>query len=183
MTVLPQRRVAGYHDIRMDGMCDLIMRAKGASVLDIGCNRGLVGFEFANNGATLVHGCDHYEPGIRTAREIFADMRHVESRFECLDLTQENVLAVFGEQKYDIVLMLATYHQLKRIMGGTQLSMLIGTIAARTLKYFAWRGTSRDKQANDAELTRLDSDLAEFRRIHYSEISEELGAAAIWQRA
>ena len=43
-----QRRVAGWHDIRMDGMTDLVCRAKGASVLDIGCNRGLVSFEFGS---------------------------------------------------------------------------------------------------------------------------------------
>ena len=28
-----QRRVAGWHDIRLDGISDLVMRARGASVL------------------------------------------------------------------------------------------------------------------------------------------------------
>ena len=183
MTEMPQRRVGGSHDIRMDGMCDLIMRAKGASVLDIGCNRGLVAFEFANNGATKVHGCDNYEAGIRTAREIFADLRNCKSKFECVDLTSPNAMQnAFGDQKYQIVLMLATYHKLKRIMGASQLAMLMADIANRTVKYFAWRGTSRDKESNDAELATLDKALHEFKRIHYSEISEELGAAAIWQR-
>lgn len=60
------RRVAGYHDIRLDGMLDLVIRARGASVMDVGCNRGLVGFEMANNGATLVHGCDNFAEGIDT---------------------------------------------------------------------------------------------------------------------
>ena len=63
-----QRRVAGYHDIRLDGILDLTIRAKGASVLDVGCNRGLVAFEMANNGARVVHGCDNYAPGVETAR-------------------------------------------------------------------------------------------------------------------
>jgi len=81
----------------MDGMVDLVMRAKDKSVFDIGCNRGLVGFEFANNGASIVHGCDIYEEGIKTAREVFADIRSTESRFEVVDLTNgSKALNVFG---------------------------------------------------------------------------------------
>jgi len=68
-----QRRVAGYHDIRLDGLTDLVLRAKGQKVLDLGCNRGLVGFEMFNNGATTVHGCDIDEGCIWTARGLFAD--------------------------------------------------------------------------------------------------------------
>src|SRR5678810_812408 len=83
-----QRRVAGYHDIRMDGMTDLVIRARDKRVMDIGCNRGLVSFEMANNGAALVHGCDIYKEGIAAAREIFADLRSVRSQFEVVDLTQ-----------------------------------------------------------------------------------------------
>jgi SAM-dependent methyltransferase len=181
---LPQRRVAGYHDIRMDGMVDLVMRAKSASILDIGCNRGLVGFEFANNGAALVHGCDIYEPGIRTAREIFADMRSVQSRFECVDLTVAGALqTAFGDQRYDIVLMLATYHKLKRIMGMTAQEQLMREIGNRTIKYFAWRGTSKDHKENMDEIKRIDKYYEQdFKRIHHSTISETLGAAAIWRR-
>ena len=68
----------GYHDIRLDGLTDLLLRARDASVLDLGCNRGLVGFEFANNGAQLVHGIDIYKEGIWTARQLFADLRNCE---------------------------------------------------------------------------------------------------------
>src|SRR5213596_3098444 len=102
----------------MDGLTDLVLRAKGASVFDIGCNRGLVSFEMANNGATVCHGCDNFEPGIQTAREIFAVLRSVENHFAVLDLTGgSNVVAnEFGTTQYDIVLCLATYHKLKRIM-------------------------------------------------------------------
>jgi SAM-dependent methyltransferase len=184
LSKMPQRRVAGYHDIRMDGMVDLIMRARGASVLDIGCNRGLVGFEFAVNGAALVHGCDIYEAGIATAREVFADLRSVKSQFECIDLTIPGALQeAFGDQKYDIVLMLATYHKLKRIMSTTAIEELMCDIGNRTLRYFAWRGTSKDIKENVGEIKRIDKYYEQdFKRIHRSGISEALGECAIWQR-
>lgn len=180
-----QRRVAGYHDIRMDGMTDLVMRAKGAAVFDIGCNRGLVAFEFANNGASLVHGCDIYAPGIDTARHLFADMRHIKSRFEVVDLTQgPRALGIFEQKYYDIVLMLATYHKLKRVMPKDKLSELMRHFGNSTRKYFAWRATSDKPQENEQELEVLDSELGEvgLQRVQTSYISESLGVAAIWGR-
>jgi SAM-dependent methyltransferase len=180
-----QRRVAGYHDIRMDGMVDLVMRAKGKSVFDIGCNRGLVGFEFANNGASIVHGCDIYEEGIRTAREVFADLRSTQSRFEVVDLTAgAKSLGIFGLGKYDITLCLATYHKLKRIMPASELTALMQHFGRWTKEYFAWRGTSDKPKENDEEIANLDRDLLPVGmvRCHTSYISTELGVAAIWRR-
>lgn len=178
-----ERRVAGYHDIRMDGMTDLVVRARGASVLDVGCNRGLVGFEMANNGAKLVHGCDSYELGILTAKELFCDLRAVEFQFEVVDLSKGAVaLDPFGNRRYDIVLLLATYHKLIRVMAPDLLTGLIQDLANRTVKYFGWRGTSTQAQENEAEMAALDRDLVGLKRIHTSTISEELGLCAIWAR-
>lgn len=182
---VPMRRVAGFHDIRLDGITDLVIRARGATVLDLGCNRGLVGFELANNGARLVHGCDTYEAGIQTAREIFADLRSVESRFEVVDLTKgAKALDLFGSQSYDIVLMLATYHKIKRVMAEDKLGELMKALGARTARYFGWRGTSEKHDDNEAEVHRIDRDLVPcgLKRVHTSYISTELGVAAIWER-
>jgi hypothetical protein len=179
------RRVAGYHDIRMDGMLDLVIRARGASVMDIGCNRGLVGFEMANNGARLVHGCDNYAEGIETARQLFADLRNVESQFECVDLSKGvGSVKVFGPTRYDIVLMLATYHKLKRIMSAEALSVLVRHFGQRTETFFGWRGTSEKANENEGEILNLDRDMKAcgLKRIHTSYISGELGVAAIWRR-
>lgn len=180
-----QRRVAGYHDVRMDGMSDLLLRCRGKSVFDIGCNRGMVGFEFACNGASKVHGCDNYEEGINVAREVFADLRSVESRFEVVDLTGGPAsLAAFGKQQYDIMLCLATYHKLKRVMTPEDLTALMQHFGSRTRKYFGWRATSDKPKENDAEIAALDRDLRSVGlvRIHTSYISDELGVAAIWER-
>jgi len=178
-----QRRVAGYHDIRLDGMLDLTIRAKGASVMDLGCNRGLVAFEMANNGARLVHGCDNYAPGIETARQLFADLRGVESQFEVVDLARGMpALKVFGGVRYDIVLMLATYHKLKRIMDPGILDALMTGLGERTVKWFGWRATSDKPLENHEEMKVLDKQLAPLKRIHTSHISKTLGVAAIWER-
>lgn len=178
------RRVAGDHDLRLEGMLDLLTRAKGASVFDVGCNRGLVAYEFMKNGATLCHGCDIDEDAIFVARGVFADLRNCASRFHVVDLAERDCLRVFGTQRYDIVLLLATYHKLKRVMPSTRLSALMTELGMRTVKWFAWRGTSEKANENEGEILQLDRDMkaAGLKRIHTSYISQQLGVAAIWER-
>ncbi len=179
------RRVAGYHDLRLDGLMDLVTRARGASVFDVGCNRGLVGFELANNGAEVIHGCDNYEDGIRTARELFIDLRNVTAQFEVLDLRHgSRAIRPYFMGNYDIVLLLATYHKLKRSMDADDLTELVFYLGKITKRYFAWRATSDKPDDNEDEMMALDRDLHEvgLRRIHTSYISDALGVAAIWER-
>src|SRR5262252_8754013 len=113
-----QRRCISYSAFRLDGLADLYARSHGASVLDIGCNRGWVSFDLCLHGAAVVHGLDSSEVTIATAREWFADFRSVDSRFEIVDLQggAGAIKRAFGEsyrQEYDIVLMLAVYHKLR----------------------------------------------------------------------
>jgi SAM-dependent methyltransferase len=172
------RRVQGYHDLRLDGLSDLLHRARGVSVFDIGCNRGLAGFEFANNGAELVHGCDIYEDGLIAARHLFCDLRTVEHRFEVVDLTggPEAVQTAFGGMvKYDIVLLLATYHKLRRISGFNPVPLL-EYFGQQTKRYLAWRGHAEELPELDQAFSR-----AGLKRIHTSFISD-IQPAAIWAR-
>lgn len=180
-----QRRVAGVNELRLDGMTDLMLRAKGKTVFDIGCNRGMVAYQFAQHGASTVHGCDNYELGITTAREWFADIRCVEARFEVVDLTAgPKSLGTFSSVGYDIVLCLATYHKLKRSMPEKELTNLMQFFGKWSRKYFGWRGTSDKPEENEQEIVLLDRDLGAvgLKRIHTSYLSSELGVAAIWAR-
>jgi SAM-dependent methyltransferase len=43
-------RQSGWQHERLDGVSDILRRARDASVLDVGCNRGLVSMEFAWHG-------------------------------------------------------------------------------------------------------------------------------------
>src|SRR5215471_2341275 len=155
------RRVAGWHDIRLDGITDLLLRAPGASVMDVGCNRGLVGFEFFCNGATVVHGCDNYQEGIWAARHLFCDLRNCESQFEVVDLIEgPKALSPFKSSRYDIVVMLATYHKLKRVAEPKTLDSLVVDLGRRTRQFFAWRGTSEKYEENQSEIKILDQTLS-----------------------
>lgn len=179
------RRVAGHHDIRMDGITDLVARARGASVMDIGCNRGLVAYEMANNGARLVHGVDCYTDGVTCARHLFIDLRNVESQFEVVDLSKGSAaLAPFRGHSYDIMLALATLHKLRRVMNDRAFSELVQHLGRRTRNFFGWRATSEKFDENEAEMALLDRELGviEMRRVHTSYISRTLGVAAIWAR-
>lgn len=175
------RRVQGFHDLRLDGIGDLVSRADGATVFDIGCNRGLAGFEFACNGAQRVMGCDIYEDGIVACRHLFCDLRAVKHRFEVVDLTggEAAIRKAFGSDadlSHDLVLMLATYHKLRRLMPRAALSDLIKYFGKRTNRYFAWRGYHQ-------EMAELDADLGKVGmiRIQTSVISD-IQPAAIWGR-
>lgn len=175
------RRVQGYHDLRMDGISDLLPRARGATVFDIGCNRGLAGFEFAYNGADRVMGCDNYEDGITCCRHLFCDLRAVKHRFEVVDLTggEKAMRKAFGadaDLEHDIVLMLATFHKLKRVMTGAALADLVKFFGKRTTKYFAWRGYHDEIKPLDEALGKVG-----LKRIHTSMISD-IQPAAIWGR-
>lgn len=179
------RRVAGHHDHRMDGLLDIVVRAPGAAVMDIGCNRGLVAYEMMKNGATICHGCDNYPEGIQVARHVFADLRNCQSQFEVVDLSQGyTALAPFHGASYDIMLCLAIIHKIKRVMPADKLSGLIQHLGKRTRHFFCWRATSEKFAENEAEMAMIDRELAmvEMRRIHTSYISHTLGVSAIWAR-
>jgi SAM-dependent methyltransferase len=182
------------HDAMLDGLTDLLMRARGATVLDIGCNRGMAGYAFACNEARIVNGIDLAPDAIHCARGWFADLVECRSQFEVGDLTSGiECLKPFGTGDWDIILMLGTYHKLKRppskpyvdlgAVGCTreELSEFMTGLGRRTLKYFAWRGDLEDVDIVDADMQR-----AGLRLIHRSEISGDRGTrsgpSCIWRR-
>lgn len=186
-----QRRVINFSGFRLDGLADILPRARGSSVFDVGCNRGAVCHDLVLAGASVVHGCDNYVKGMEVANEWFADIRSVDARFEVVDLTGGGaaIEKAFGKNlrdSYDIILMLAVYHKLYRVMEKRDLDSLVKWLAERCGKFFVWRGSLEERNEVDA----LIKDMG-FRRIHYSEICEiELDEfeqpvpqpAAIWAR-
>lgn len=180
-----QRRVAGRHDVRLDGMIDLLARCRDASVLDVGCNRGHVALDFYRHYASIVHGCDNFIEGIEVARQNFADKRDVDSKFEVVDLTVPDCFApAFGRNAYDIVVVLATIHKLRRIMPPKDTMRLVRDMGDRTKKLFAWRATSDKPEENEEEMKFLDENLmfCKLKRVHTSYLSESLGQCAIWRK-
>ena len=172
----PSRRVHGLHDIRFDGLSDLMLRARGCSVIDVGMNRGHVAYDFAMNGARLVHGCDIDAISVQAARIWFSELPHCQSQFEVVNLEKgPSALDVFGPGGYDIVLFIGVVHKLKRVMEPKLLGELLNCLADRSLTYFGWNGYTEDLQLMDAGLRGL-------KRVHTSELSLPGRPAAIWKR-
>lgn len=161
---------------RLDGLADLLMFARGARVLDLGCNRGLVGYEFAKRGATLVHGCDITPAAIATATHLFSDWTGGNSRHAVIDLAGgPAALEGFALPDYSIVVMLGVYHKLRRVMPAERLSALMRCIADMTSGHFAWNGFPDEFDAinNDMKASGLHC-------VHRSTISGQPTAA--WLR-
>jgi len=185
-----RQRVCRFHDAIMDGMSDLLVRADGASVLDLGCNRGLAGYAMACNGARLVHGIDLAPDAIEICKGIFADLVECRGEFIVGDLTRGiSCLAPLGEGNYDIIMLIGTYHKIQRPpskaykdlgavgMSAEELSAFITALGMRTTHYFAFRDTI-------GFFPQIDSDLAKagLRRVHTNEMSKN-GPSGIWQRS
>lgn len=167
-----QRRIINFSAFRLDGLSDIMPRVKGASVFDVGCNRGAVCHDLVLAGASCVHGCDNYKTGILVANEWFADMRHIEARFEVVDLTggPGAIKKAFGNSyrtEYDFVMMLAVYHKLRRIMKLEDLLFLVDHLAHHCGKYFVWRGSREEKEEFEPVLLKRG-----FKLVHWSTISE-----------
>jgi 2-polyprenyl-3-methyl-5-hydroxy-6-metoxy-1,4-benzoquinol methylase len=165
----------GDHALRMGGMLDLLTLAEGATVLDVGCNRGLMCYHFAAAGARIVHGCDYYAAGIETAREWFADLG-VQSQFEVIDLVKHtDSLKVFGVGLYDIVLLSAVIHKLRRQTDEETLRSIIRKISHMSDKYFAARVVDQDRAT-------IEEELKDFDCVHWSMLDPTLGQCLIWKR-
>jgi 2-polyprenyl-3-methyl-5-hydroxy-6-metoxy-1,4-benzoquinol methylase len=174
-------RSAGYHNDRLDGVSDILNRARDASVLDIGCNRGLVSFQFVQNGATLIHGCDIHEKSLETARELFSELPAV-SRFENVDLTGgapalQRAFGLAYKKQYDIVLFLAVYQKLERIMQTQALTDLVAHLADKTGRYFVLRNHPIHRAQIEPILAN-----AGLRCVQYSELSDVTVPKTIYAR-
>jgi cyclopropane fatty-acyl-phospholipid synthase-like methyltransferase len=126
---------------RLDGLTDLLAYAPMARVLDIGCHRGLVGYEFVKLGAVLVHGCDLDPEAIKCARYLFYDV-DAQSEFHVKNLADPDALD-WCLPNYDIVLLLGMYHKLKRVMPTDRLEQLIEALAVKST-LFAWNGAAEE---------------------------------------
>jgi ribosomal protein L11 methylase PrmA len=174
--------MVGFLEDRLCGLHDLLRCVEGATVLDIGMNNGLVGFQFGRHGAALVHGCDFHEPSVNAARTIFSELA-VSSRFEVVDLVQGSVAleSAFGQDylpRYDVVLFLGVYNKLKFQASDAVITELVRHLISRTAKFFVVR--SVPEFLEELRPLFIETDL---RRVHFSDLSEIVGPVEIWQRS
>jgi hypothetical protein len=177
--VVETKLMSGTQFDRLAGLEALSEICPGRSVLDIGCHRGLISYEAAKSGATLVHGIDLYPQGIAAAREIFKDAG-IPNQFIEFDLSlgRDAVVEALGDvllPRYDIVLMLAVLQHLRRQMDSGELDDLFDFFVDRAGTYLVLR--MPNIEAVHPRLAKSG-----FRRTYFNEIDKKLAPVAIYQR-
>lgn len=67
-----EKRFIGNWDFRLRPLLECNIDFKGKSILDAGCNVGVIDYEISKFGPSFIHGIDNYRAGIYAARNIFA---------------------------------------------------------------------------------------------------------------
>jgi SAM-dependent methyltransferase len=101
---------------RLSGLENVLNQCQDSKVLDVGCAQGLVSYEFAKYGASLIHGVDINESFLDFAEMLFSEVP-IESKFVRCDLaigSKSFIQKVEPLNKYDIVLYLGIYHHLMK---------------------------------------------------------------------
>jgi 2-polyprenyl-3-methyl-5-hydroxy-6-metoxy-1,4-benzoquinol methylase len=140
-----------WHD-RIAGLFDCGIDFTGKSVLDVGCNMGIVAYEISKRGPSLIHGLDNYLGAFRVAKAIFSAVP-VESRFDLVDLRNERKLQKVLLPSYDIILLMEVYHQVKKKSPAAAIRT-VEIIVPRSTQTVLVRGLKNQKE----ELNKLIED-------------------------
>ncbi len=138
-----KKNFAGNIFDRMRGLDFILAKCSGCNVLDIGSNEGLISYEFARNGARLIHGFERDGQMVSFAERLFRDVP-IESRFIAANLAisgdefEKQYQAVLLQQ-YDVVLFLGVYHHLKKQMPIEHLHNLVEVLLDKTKRWFVVR--------------------------------------------
>lgn len=134
---------------RLEGLEPLLQDCKGASVLDIGCAEGLISYEFAKNGAAVIHGFEIDPRRVDFVKLLFQEVP-IQSEFRTANLAVD--FETFKKQfldlllgKYDIILYLGVYHHLVKQTSRENVHRFIEELLERTNKYFAVRTNMIDE--------------------------------------
>jgi SAM-dependent methyltransferase len=107
-----EKRFAGTWEDRIADLFDAGIDFRGRTVLDVGCNMGIVAYEVSKKSPETIHGLDVYKPAIRIARRIFSGVP-IKHRFDVVDICDERKLRSCLSPSYDIVLLLSVWHHLR----------------------------------------------------------------------
>ena len=106
----------GTWPLRIGDLFNCGIDYRNRTILDVGCNMGILAYEIAKTQPKSIHGVDLDKDFIHVAKMVFCGVP-VESRFERLDLTRPRDVARTLETTYDIVVFLAVYQHLYKANG------------------------------------------------------------------
>jgi 2-polyprenyl-3-methyl-5-hydroxy-6-metoxy-1,4-benzoquinol methylase len=105
------------------------------TVLDAGCNVGILTYEISKLGPSFIHAIDGSHPVLNAARLI---LRSIETphRVDLVNLANDKRLRAVLEPSYDIVQLLAVHQHVERARGGAAARRMLATLAERCSETF-----------------------------------------------
>ena len=125
-------------------LLELAIDYRGKTVLDAGCNLGIVGYEISKLGPASYHGVDSYQPALEVARAIFSGVSVVH-RFDRVDLRRHDRLARVLSPTYDIVLFLSVYQHIANRNGHECAQKTLSLLAGHCAGLFVATCIERDE--------------------------------------
>ncbi|RWO63413.1 class I SAM-dependent methyltransferase [Mesorhizobium sp.] len=123
------KKFAGTWEDRLEGLFSCGVNYSDKTILDVGCNMGIVAYEISKHRPAYIHGIDILKPHIGVARSIFLGS-DVESRFDAMNLGSRKLPSVLRD-RYDIVLLLAVYQHVRRGVGQEKADLIFTDIINR----------------------------------------------------
>jgi len=140
-----EKHYAGSLFDRFRGLQPLFDRAQGSTVLDVGSSDGLISYEFARRGSTLIHGLELDPFSVQFSKYLFREIP-----IDHLFLETDLALGVRSTslpsqtsgnlcEKYDIVLFLGVYHHLLNQVSKEEAGEIVRHFANLARGFFAVR--------------------------------------------
>ena len=108
---------------------------RGKTVLDAGCNVGILAYELSKLGPSFIHAIDGSQPELEAARVILRSVE-IPTRVDLVDLADDARLRAILEPGYDIVQLLAVYQHVQRVRGDAAARRMLGTLAEHCRETF-----------------------------------------------
>ena len=137
--MISKTKFVGTWADRLEGVTDACGPLRGKSLLDIGCNMGIVGYELCKQRPASYHGVETLAPHCDIARGIFSAVE-VPSEFHTIDITDTAARTASLRPAYDTVLYLAVHHHLVRDAGRDRAEETARDLLARCRERLVFRG-------------------------------------------
>lgn len=129
----------GHWDDRVAGLVELELPVEGASILDIGCNMGILGYELCKLSPSFYHGVERMRVHAFVARMIFQGVR-VEHKIDRINVGRKKVREKVLRDSYDIVLYLAVHQHIKKQIGEAAANEIFVDLLKRSRRCLVFRG-------------------------------------------
>jgi 2-polyprenyl-3-methyl-5-hydroxy-6-metoxy-1,4-benzoquinol methylase len=108
---------------------------RGKTVLDAGCNVGILAYELSKLGPSFIHAIDGSQPELEAARVILRSVE-IPTRADLVDLADDARLRAILDPGYDIVQLLAVYQHVQKGRGEAAARRMLSTLAERCQETF-----------------------------------------------